>query len=75
MAEYKFKIGDVVQLKSGGPEMTVYGIIGETNLKEAIEVAAKSFYPEGSVLCQWFAGDGITLIKNHFIADTLQLSK
>ncbi|MBL3658275.1 DUF2158 domain-containing protein [Fulvivirga sediminis] len=26
-----FKIGDVVQLKSGGPEMTVKGVIGDAN--------------------------------------------
>lgn len=29
----KFNIGDVVQLKSGGPEMTVQDILGETTSK------------------------------------------
>ncbi len=53
--------------------MTVYGIIGETQIREAIDISAKNYYPEGSVLCQWFADDGITLIKNHFIAETLKL--
>jgi uncharacterized protein YodC (DUF2158 family) len=37
----KFKIGDIVQLKSGGPEMTVQGVPGSTT---------------SSYRCQWFAG-------------------
>jgi uncharacterized protein YodC (DUF2158 family) len=37
----KFKIGDIVQLKSGGPEMTV---------NHVPEVATHSYR------CQWFAG-------------------
>lgn len=51
-----FKIGDIVALKSGGPEMTVQGAGGATN-----------YYR-----CQWFAGkklesgqfpaDSITLV-------------
>lgn len=36
----QWKIGDVVQLKSGGPLMTV----------------AENGYSEGSVLCFWFVG-------------------
>ena len=27
MADEKFEVGDVVQLKSGGPKMTVYNIV------------------------------------------------
>ncbi|MCX4170686.1 MULTISPECIES: YodC family protein [Paraburkholderia] len=37
----KFKIGDIVQLKSGGPEMTVNDIPREYS----------DYY-----ICQWFAG-------------------
>jgi len=38
----KYKIGDIVRLKSGGPSMTVRGFTSE--LEELLE-------------CQWFAGD------------------
>jgi len=39
----KFKIGDTVELKSGGPAMTVNSITEET----------------GEIYCQWFAGDEV----------------
>ncbi|MBJ9681534.1 MULTISPECIES: YodC family protein [Burkholderia] len=38
---HKFKVGDIVQLKSGGPEMTVQVLPSETTT---------------SYRCQWFAG-------------------
>jgi uncharacterized protein YodC (DUF2158 family) len=41
LAEVSFKVGDIVQLKSGGPEMTV----------ERVSSAGKNVY-----WCQWFAG-------------------
>jgi len=41
MEQTKFKIGDIVRLKSGGPDMTVKGI------GDSIPV---------QVQCQWFAG-------------------
>jgi len=37
----KFKIGDIVQLNSGGPEMTVKTILDSAG---------------GNYRCQWFAG-------------------
>jgi uncharacterized protein YodC (DUF2158 family) len=45
MAERKFKIGDTVQLKSGGPIMTVSGLTDD---------AAENY----GVNTAWFAGNG-----------------
>ncbi len=54
----KLKIGDTVQLKSGGPTMTIYFI-------------DKS---GGSINCQWFAGDKLDKLENgYFSPDSLQL--
>jgi uncharacterized protein YodC (DUF2158 family) len=41
MSERVFNIGDVVQIKSGGPDMTV----ADTNMNN-----------KGLVKCQWFGG-------------------
>lgn len=46
----KFKIGDVVQLKSGGPKMTVSG---------------EGLMP-GSVICQWFVTNPYELKESTF---------
>lgn len=53
----KFKVGDIVQLKSGGPAMTVAkrpegGVYGE------------------NYLCQWFKG--ASKEQGHFVEDILQ---
>lgn len=51
MAEQSFKIGDIVQLKSGGPKMTVVPSsppIFTLNAEEAEEIK-----------CQWFAGSNL----------------
>ena len=55
-----FKVGDVVELKSGGPKMTV------------AETGAAS----GSVLCHWFNHDGEVWTPAHggFKAEQLNLS-
>ena len=53
----EFKTGDVVQLNSGGPEMTVKGIIGDEKspLSKTENVALKmAGYVDGDVYCQWF---------------------
>ena len=52
-----FKTGTVVQLKSGGPEMTIKGIIGDKNspLNQTEETGLKlGGYENGDVYCQWF---------------------
>ncbi|WP_319480988.1 DUF2158 domain-containing protein [uncultured Draconibacterium sp.] len=49
--------GTVVQLKSGGPEMTINGIIGDANnpISKTVETGLKmGGYVDGDVYCQWF---------------------
>lgn len=51
------KTGDIVQLNSGGPEMTVKGILGDTNnpLSKMENTALKmAGHEDGDVYCQWF---------------------
>lgn len=54
----KFNIGDIVQLKSGGPQMTVQRIIGSGDsnfmIKAADEFLKTQGFNEGDVVCQWF---------------------
>jgi uncharacterized protein YodC (DUF2158 family) len=52
----KFKAGDVVQLPSGGPAMTVLG---------------DSKDHPGQVVCAWFLDDGSCQLQ-HFPADALR---
>ncbi|MCC6136113.1 MAG: YodC family protein [Candidatus Contendobacter sp.] len=40
-----FSVGDIVKLKSGGPDMTIKEVL--TNMQDK---------PSGSYKCQWFAG-------------------
>jgi uncharacterized protein YodC (DUF2158 family) len=52
-----FNLGEVVQLKSGGPKMTIKGIVGDEkhSLTQMEENALKfSGYVSGSILCVWF---------------------
>ncbi len=53
-----FKIGDVVQLKSGGPKMTVQRIMGSDNsnigLKAGDEFLKMRGFKDGDVICNWF---------------------
>jgi len=54
----ELKIGDVVQLKSGGPTMTI----------ESIDKSG------GFIHCQWFAGDKFDKLEaGYFSPDSLQL--
>ncbi len=54
----ELKAGDVVQLKSGGPKMTIKGIIGDeksplsTTENTALKMSGQ--YTDGDIYCQWF---------------------
>lgn len=60
MLAQKYKAGDVVELKSGGPKMTVSGYVTSNGLNEFAKV-----------FCQWFVGT--KLEKERFSEDSLQL--
>ncbi len=54
------KIGDVVKLKSGGPDMTVVGVGANTN----------------ELQCAWFSGERFDEVKSYyFVSDSLELVK
>jgi uncharacterized protein YodC (DUF2158 family) len=53
-----FKAGDVVHLKSGGPEMTIKGIIGDPdNSLSQMEQKALSIrgHKDGEIYCQFYS--------------------
>jgi uncharacterized protein YodC (DUF2158 family) len=56
-------IGDIVQLKSGGPKMTVQRIIGSDRTNFGI-IASDEYlklrgFADGDVICQWFEGNSL----------------
>lgn len=59
MAEPRFSKGDQVQLKSGGPEMTVDRV--HTNIYDKFS---------GKYTCKWFSGD--QLQEGEFNEETLE---
>jgi uncharacterized protein YodC (DUF2158 family) len=59
----ELKIGSVVQLKSGGPEMTILRFVGTENSnlgqKAADEIVKIKGHKDGDVVCQWFNGNEV----------------
>jgi uncharacterized protein YodC (DUF2158 family) len=55
--------GDIVQLKSGGPKMTIQRVIGDDKsnfgLKATDEYLKIRGFTDGDVICQWFEGDNL----------------
>lgn len=68
MPDYDFQAGDVVEQKSGGPQMTVIGI----RTAEDAEVARTGgvAYAQSGVFCGWFAG--IKEQRRYFDPETLK---
>jgi len=54
---------DTVQLKSGGPKMTVLRLLGADKenmiMKMADEVIKMKGFKEGDAICQWFDGNDL----------------
>lgn len=63
--EQKFKIGDVVLLKSGSPEMTI------SNIKKVKSMSGPSVF-KGFYECKWFEGNNVC--KDDFHQDALEIS-
>ena len=59
----QFITGDIVQLKSGGPKMTIQRVIGTNNsnlgLKATDEYYKIRGFEEGDLICQWFVGNSL----------------
>ena len=64
--EQKFKIGDVVVLKSGGPKMTI------SNDKTGVDFSRGSVW-NGRYDCKWFDGDAMQ--SGRFPQDSIELSE
>lgn len=66
------KVGDVVTLKSGGPNMTVQRIIDDSR-SQANTLASMRGGEVGDVVCQWF--DETDLKSNTFPPESLETVK
>ncbi len=69
--ERKFKTGDQVRLRSGGPVMTVVEYEVWNDILGGLIGKAKPSQETGMVTCQWFKED--ELKKSNFHQDTLVL--
>lgn len=66
-------IGDMVMLKSGGPEMKVEYVLGGDGTRE--KAAALRGYEEGDMVCSWsrrLPNENIKIEKETFKASTLK---
>ena len=65
---------DIVQLKSGGPKMTVQRFIGEKTMNYGVKIADETRklkgFNDGDAVCQWF--DGSDLKEGVFPAEALR---
>ena len=57
------QVGSVVQLKSGGPKMTIQRLIGDDDSNLGIKATDEYFklkgYKEGDAICNWFEGSAL----------------
>lgn len=53
----EFNIGDIVTLNSGGPEMTIHNIVGNTTTKQETIIYKTAGNREGDFICKWFNGN------------------
>ena len=54
MSDHDFQPGDVVELKSGGPQMTVASVRTTEDIEDARQMGVT--YVQSGILCAWFAG-------------------
>ncbi|WP_218620376.1 YodC family protein [Flavobacterium sp. I3-2] len=52
----EINIGDIVQLISGGPEMSVHDIFGKTTTKQFTLAYKTAGHTDGEIICKWFSG-------------------
>ena len=55
----KFNIGDLVELKSGGPEMTIHSIVGDSTNEFESSIFITKGYKEGDLICKWFLNGNV----------------
>ncbi|MBI1287947.1 MAG: DUF2158 domain-containing protein [Flavobacteriales bacterium] len=67
-----FNQGDIVILKSGGPEMTVKKVIGTHTSNEEEEYYRDQGYSIGDLVCEWFTDN--KKITDAFIAATVEIA-
>ncbi|WP_181309067.1 YodC family protein [Rufibacter sp. XAAS-G3-1] len=65
-----FNIGDVVELKSGGPKMTIQKIVGKSTDKMENFALKTAGHSDGDLVCQWFINN--KLETNIFKPETLK---
>ena len=64
----EFKAGDVVQLKSGGPKMTVRAILTDNDLAGTPQMRKSA-----TVDCCWFKHGGHELFSGNFTPQSLKV--